>query len=64
MADTFDQRFTGIYFEADSINYSFSVTPLEVNKFLLKVPVRIMGVPTASDRVFGAEIITDKTTAV
>jgi hypothetical protein len=64
VADTFDQRFTGIYFEADSINYSFSVTPLEVNKFLLKVPVRIMGVPTASDRVFGAEIITDKTTAV
>jgi len=61
--ETFDKAFTGIYFETDSINYSFSVTPLDVQQYLLKVPVKIMGAPANSDRVFGAEVIADKTTA-
>lgn len=61
---SFDKNFTGIYFETDSINYSFSVTPIEVTNYLLKVPVEIMGAPTANDRVFTAEVIADKSTAV
>lgn len=60
----FDQDFTGIYFQTDSINYSFSVTPLEEQTYLLKVPVQIMGSPKPADRVFAADIIAEKTTAV
>lgn len=61
---SFDKNFTGIYFETDSINYSFSVTPIEVTNYLLKVPVEIMGAPVSEDRVFKADVIADKSTAV
>lgn len=60
---TFDKNFTGIYFVEDSINYSFSVTPLDVHEYLLKVPVQIMGAPASKDRVFVAEVVSDRTTA-
>ena len=60
----FEQSFIGIYFVSDSINYSFSVTPLDVQTYLLKVPVQIMGSPAATDRIFGTEKVADKTTAV
>lgn len=60
----FEQNFTGIYFVSDSINYSFSVTPLDVQDYLLNVPVQIMGSPEGVDRIFGAEVVADKTTAV
>lgn len=59
----FDKTFSGIYFTTDSINYSFSVTPLSVHQYLLQVPVEIMGVPESADRTFGAEILPDRTTA-
>lgn len=62
-AEAFDKSFTGIYFETDSINYSFGVTPLDIEQYLLKVPVRIMGAPASSDRVFDAEVVAEKTTA-
>ena len=39
----FDTAYTGIYFTSDSSQYSFSVTPIEVREYTLKVPVQIMG---------------------
>jgi len=60
----FDKNFTGIYFQQDSVYYSFGVTPLDVQTHNLQVPVTIMGSPADADRTFSAEIITDKTTAV
>lgn len=60
----FDKNFTGIYFQQDSVYYSFGVTPLDVQSYDLKVPVKIMGAPAAVDRTFSAEIVVDKTNAV
>lgn len=61
---TFDPNFTGIYFSTDSMNYSFSVTPIEITSHVLKVPVKIMGMPDTKDRVFSVEIGQERTTAV
>lgn len=61
---TFDPNFTGIYFSTDSMNYSFGVTPIEITSHLLKVPVKVMGMPDTKDRVFSVEIGKERTTAV
>ena len=61
---TFDPTFTGIYFQEDSIYYSFGVTPLEVHSYDLKVPVRIMGEAAKTDRHFSVTVLPEKTTAV
>jgi hypothetical protein len=60
---TFDTNFSGIYFNADSTIYSFSVTPLDVHEYTLKVPVQIMGAPADVDRPIGYEFISDLCTA-
>lgn len=60
---TFDTNFTGIYFNADSTVYSFSVTPLDVHEYTLKVPVQIMGAPADVDRPIGYELISNLCTA-
>lgn len=60
---TFETKFTGIYFQEDSIRYSFGITPLATTSYILKLPVRIMGVPASQKRTFKFEIITHKTTA-
>lgn len=59
----FDTNFSGIYFNADSTIYSFSVTPLDVHEYTLKVPVQIMGAPADVDRPIGYELISDLCTA-
>lgn len=61
---TYDKEFTGIYFQMDSIYYSFGVTPIEISSYELKVPVKIIGQSTASDRTFSVVIKPEKTTAV
>jgi len=61
---TFDKKFTGIYFQTDSLYYSFGVTPLDVQNYTLNVPVKIMGLPASADRTFLAEVVPGKTTAV
>lgn len=60
----YDKDFTGIYFQQDSIYYSFGVTPLEIDHYELKVPIRIMGEPAGEDRTFQVAVIPEKTTAV
>lgn len=59
----FDSDFTGIYFQKDSMHYSFSVTPLDIETYTLQIPVRIMGATSGTERKFKAEIISDRTTA-
>lgn len=60
----YDKSFTGIYFQQDSIYYSFGVTPLETHSYNLKVPVRIMGSASNLDRQFALAVVPEKTTAV
>lgn len=45
----FDSANNGVYFTKDSLNYSFSVTPVETRTYTYKVPFRIMG--GTSDKV-------------
>lgn len=58
-----DQDIKGIYFQKDSINYSFGVTPLEVESHTLQIPLRIMGTPSESDRNFTVKVNPANTTA-
>lgn len=60
----FDKTFTGVYFQQDSIYYSFGITPLNVKHYELDIPVSIMGEPEGTDRNFKVEVIADKTSAV
>ena len=61
----YDSAYTGIYFINDTtVTYSFSVTPIEVRKHTMKVPVQIMGAPVDYDREFAFELIADSSTAV
>ncbi|MBQ6800686.1 MAG: DUF4843 domain-containing protein [Bacteroidaceae bacterium] len=60
----FDTTYTGIYFTSDSSQYSFSVTPIEVREYTLKVPVQIMGAPSKLTRSIGFELVTDQCKAI
>ena len=53
----FDTHYTGIYFTSDSTEYSFSVTPIEVREYTLKIPVQIMGAPAKKDRIIKYELV-------
>lgn len=59
----FDKEFNGVYFQKDSIYYSFGVTPIERRSYDLKVPVTIMGGTESVDRSFSASVLSDKSTA-
>lgn len=59
----FDTNYTGIYFTSDSMEYSFSVTPIEVREHTLKIPVQILGTPVKKERTIGFELIEDKCSA-
>ena len=59
----YDSAYTGIYFTRDTLQYSFSVTPVEIQKHVLKVPVRIMGAPSSEEREFEFELIPDSCNA-
>ena len=39
----YDLDNAGIYFTKDTLNYSFSVTPLDVKTYTYDIPVQIMG---------------------
>lgn len=62
LADTNNWK-TGLYFQKDSITYSFGVTPIEVTEYTLKVPLRVMGNKSSEQRAFEIKINNDKTTA-
>ncbi len=62
LADTGDWK-TGLYFQRDSITYSFGVTPLEVTTYTLQVPLKVMGNKSSSQRAFKVEIDNELTTA-
>lgn len=56
----FDTSYTGIYFTTDSSQYSFSVTPIDVREYTLKVPVQILGTPAKETRTIGFELVADQ----
>lgn len=62
MADTGGWK-TGLYFQKDSITYSFGVTPLSVTEYTLSVPLKVMGNFSTSARSFVLKIDEGKTTA-
>lgn len=53
----------GIYFQEDSVRYSFGITPIEVESHLLTIPLRIMGEPQSRERAFAIEVDAEETTA-
>lgn len=61
--ELYDRDFTGVYFQEDSIYYSFGVTPIETRSFDLEVPVTIMGEPASVDRQFSVTVLADNSTA-
>lgn len=60
----FDANYAGIYFASDSTEYSFSVTPIEVNEYVLEIPVKLMGAPASSSRSISYEVVSEHSTAI
>jgi len=60
----FDTNNPGIYFTRDTLEYSFSVTPIEVKRYTYNVPVRIMASVSDKTRPIGFMVDSDSTTAV
>ena len=60
---TFDTANNGVYFTKDTINYSFSVTPIEVKTYTYKVPFRIMGPTSGEQRTVKFRVDPQLTTA-
>ena len=60
----FDMSHNGIYFTRDTLKYSFSVTPLDVNSHLFKVPVKVLGGLSGTEREVAYRVNPDSTTAV
>lgn len=61
---TFDVSQSGVYFTKDTLNYSFSVTPVEIKSYDFKIPVKIMGTISDKARPIPYCINPDSTTAV
>lgn len=61
---TYDTSHNGVYFLSDTLQYSFSVTPVEQRTHVVKIPVRVMGGISDSPRKIGYEVIADTTTAI
>ncbi len=45
----FDTAHNGVYFPKDSMNYSFGVTPPEVESYTLKIPINVLGTVNHTD---------------
>src|SRR5699024_2871622 len=60
---TYDTDYNGIYFEKDSVFYSFGISPLEQLTQEVEIPVSVMGAPANKDRSFKVRVVEDKTTA-
>src|SRR5690606_13561463 len=61
---SFDRSFSGIYFQQDSVYYSFGVTKLEVQEYVWQVPLRVMGGPANEDREIAVRVEASESTAV
>ena len=59
----FDISQSGIYFTKDTLNYSFSVTPVDIKTHTYNIPVQIMGGVSSEKRSIGYYIDADSTTA-
>ena len=59
----FDLSNSGIYFTKDTLNYSFSVTPLDVKTHTFDIPVQVMGGVSDVERPIGYYIDLDSTEA-
>ena len=55
----FDLSNSGIYFTKDTLNYSFSVTPVEVKTHTYNIPVQVMGSVSSEKRPIGYYIDAD-----
>ena len=60
----FDLSHSGIYFTKDTLNYSFSVTPVEIREYTYNIPVKVMGGLSKVKREIGYVILPDSTNAV
>lgn len=60
---TFDTSHSGVYFTKDTLNYSFSVTPMEKRTYIYKIPVRVLGGLSDKDREVAYNVIADSTMA-
>ena len=60
----FNLSHSGIYFTKDTLNYAFSVTPIEVKTHTFNIPVKIMGTVSSEKRSIGYVVRPDSTTAV
>ena len=60
---TYDTSNNGIYFLSDTLQYSFSVTPIEQRTHVVEIPVRVMGGVSDVARKVNFEVIADTTTA-
>ncbi len=60
----YDTSVNGIYFTRDTLNYSFSITPVEIRSCEYKIPVRVMGGISSEARPIEFVIIDDSTTAI
>ncbi len=55
---TYDTSHNGLYFNTDSVTYSFGVTPIEVRTHQVKIPVSVMGgVSRTEARKIGYEFV-------
>lgn len=60
---TYDTGYSGIYFPNDTMRYSFGVTPTDIREKEFRIPVCLMGAPSAENRTFTYRIDKEKTTA-
>lgn len=60
----YDTSYNGIYFTKDTLNYSFSVSPVEYKEHLFRIPVAVMGGVSKEKRAVAYEIIPEMTSAV
>ena len=59
----FDDSVIDIYFNKDSINYSFGVVTLGITEHTIDIPVKIIGAPIDEDRSFSVEVISGRSNA-
>lgn len=54
----------GVYFQTDSIVYSFGVTPFEIKDHTLQIPLKIIGTPSNNARAVKVKVDEERTTAI
>ncbi|MFR3329383.1 MAG: DUF4843 domain-containing protein [Odoribacter splanchnicus] len=59
----FDDSVIDIYFNKDSMNYSFGVVALGVTEHTIDIPVKIIGAAVSEDRSFLVEVVSGRSNA-